>query len=129
MPREFTRAQRVAEVIHHALAQLIREEVPTSPFGMLTVTQVKLSPSLDYAKVYITILNDDEDKIKAVLDLLEESNKHLRHLLAQTVKLRITPQLRFYYDVSQSHARKLTALIDEAVASDKKLNHEGSGRE
>ncbi len=129
MPREFTRAQRVAEVIHHALAQLIREKVPTSPFGMLTVTQVKLSPSLDYAKVYITILNDDEDKIKAVLDLLEESNKHLRHLLAQTVKLRITPQLRFYYDVSQSHARKLTALIDEAVASDKKLNHEGSGRE
>ena len=129
MPREFTRAQRVAEVIHHALAQLIREEVPTATFGMLTVTQVKLSPSLDYAKVYITILNDDEDKIKAALDLLEESNKHLRHLLAQTVKLRITPQLRFYYDVSQSQARKLTALIDEAVASDKKLNHEGPSSE
>lgn len=129
MPREFSRSQRVAEVIHHALAEIIQQEISFAEFGMITVSQVKLSPSLDHAKIYITILNDNKENIEKVLDLLEENNKHLRYLLSHAVKLRITPQLKFYYDTSLNHAIKLSALIDEALESDKKLKKDVEGDE
>ncbi|MBI5448309.1 MAG: 30S ribosome-binding factor RbfA [Gammaproteobacteria bacterium] len=124
MSKEFTRAHRVAEVIHHALAEIIQQEIPSTSFGMITVSQVKLSASLDHARIYVTILNDDKENIKKALDLLEENTKHLRYLLSKKIVLRITPQLKFYYDTSLTHAIKLTALIDEALESDKKLHEE-----
>lgn len=121
MAKEFTRAQRVAELIHHKLASIIQQEIPAHEFGMITVTTVTVCPSLELAKVYITIFDETPEKIKDVLALLERNNKYLRHLLVKQVALRIAPELKFYYDLAQQHARKLSGLIHEAVESDKKL--------
>ncbi|EKD74486.1 MAG: ribosome-binding factor A [uncultured bacterium] len=124
MARTFTRAQRVSELVHHALARLIQRELPSKEFGMITVTQVKVSAGLDHAKVYVTVLQ--EKKAKEALLFLEENNKLLRHLLSKTIQLRIAPQLKFYYDTSLNDARKLTQLIDEAVALDHDLHKDTS---
>lgn len=121
MPKEFSRAQRVAELIHHALARLIQLEVPAHEFGMITVTSVKVSPSLELAKIYVTIFDETPEKISEVLALLESQAKYLRHLLVKEVTLRIAPQLKFYYDISQRDARKISSLIHEALESDKKM--------
>lgn len=127
MPKEFTRAQRVGELVHHALAQYIQQELPYGPFGLITVSRVIMSPALDHAKVYITVLNEEKEHIDEALELLEENNKALRHMLAQNLKLRIAPHLRFYYDSSISRARKLNSLINEAIESDKKLKEGKDG--
>lgn len=120
MPKEFGRHQRVADVIHKALAQIILREIPAGEFGMITISAVKVSAGLDYAKIYITILNETSENIFAVLEMLEENNKFIRHLLSQAVKLRITPQLKFFYDESQTHARHITSLINDVIKGDKK---------
>ena len=71
MPKEFGRNQRVADVIHKALAKIIHRELNAGEFGMITVSAVKVSAALDHAKIYITILNENEENISDVLAFLE----------------------------------------------------------
>ena len=58
MPREFGRNQRVAGFIKQELATLIQRAFPLNDYGMITVTEVDVSPDLKNAKIYVTTLGD-----------------------------------------------------------------------
>lgn len=120
MPKEFSRSSRIADLIQHELAEIIRRELTFPGMGLLTVSTVDVSPDLRNAKVYITALGGDLDQAR----LIAELNRHagfLRHELAGRLTTRSTPKLGFVYDTSVEYGQKLSSLIDRAVAADK--NH------
>ena len=113
MKRPFDRTQRVADLIQKTLAQLL--QFAAEDFKLVTVTGVEMSRDLSYAKVFVTVLADDENEIKKTLKLLNQSAKSLRYQLAQSVKLRIAPELKFVFDDSTARGFRISTLIDSAL--------------
>ncbi|MEY3220971.1 MAG: hypothetical protein RIT27_2328 [Pseudomonadota bacterium] len=112
MPKEFSRTRRVSELIQRELADLIRENIRT--LGMITVSAVKISPDLQQATVYITVLGNHVDEAETVKQLQNQAGM-LRHGLSQRLNLRTTPRLHFLYDESLEYASKINELLYKAA--------------
>lgn len=68
--------------------------------------------------MFVTFFNDNAEEIKASLDVLTEAEGYIRSLLGKRLRARIMPHLRFIYDSSMSEGVRMSALVDQAVASD-----------
>lgn len=113
MTKGYSRIQRVAELIQTSLAEILQRDSEEFNFGIITVTGVDVSHDMSYAKIFISVLEDD--KAKEVIDTLNESSKALRYELAHSVKLRITPELKFVYDDSTVRGNRISSLIQDAL--------------
>ncbi len=113
MPKEFSRSRRIGGLIQRELSDIITRQLRFSKLGLLTVSAVDVSPDLQQAKVYVTLLGDDS-KAEEVIQHLTQQGKHLRHELSQRLKMRGTPRLHFVYDHSVEYGSHLSHLIDLA---------------
>ncbi len=128
--RNYNRTDRVADQIQRELAQLIAYQVKDPRVGMVTITGVDVTREFDHAKVYITVMGADEAGIEETLTGLRKAAGFLRRELGKVIRIRTIPQLHFHYDDSIERGTRLSALIDEAVKSDKRLDDESeSGKE
>jgi ribosome-binding factor A len=112
-----SRSTRVAEQIHHELAQMIAREVKDPRVGMVTLTSVDITPDYAYATVHFTVLPSDEATVARTLEGLRRSAGFLRSQLGRRVRIHTTPEIRFVHDVSVERGVDLSRLIDEANAS------------
>lgn len=124
MAKENSRIRRIADQIQRDLSVLIQQEVKDPRLGMVTINAVKVSRDLSYADIYFTcmVFGDDADADQARREqeqLLTKAAGFLRSMLAQELKLRVMPQLRFHYDEVIETGARLSGLIDEAVRQDK----------
>ncbi len=120
--KQEARLGRVNEEIRKALSQIIDYEVKNpNVTGMISVTKVKVTPDLKYAKVYVSILNAKDNK--QTLEGLKESSGFMRSSLAKKVNLRITPELVFEYDDSIEHGERIDSLLREIKKQDEKFKN------
>lgn len=117
MPKDFSRTERIGEQIHRELAELISREVKDPRVGMVTISGVDVSSDLSHAKVWFTVLGD-EQATAHTLQGLRRAAGFLRRELGKRLSIRLTPELNFVYDDTQARAARLDALIDAAVAED-----------
>ncbi len=117
MNSESHRHVRIADLIQKELSHLIQFSIKDPRLDMVTVSGVNVSKDLSYAKVYITVLGDDEQVAKNI-QILNKAASFLRRELAKTIQLRITPKLKFIYDNSVSQGNRISELIDKAVSDD-----------
>ena len=116
------RQVRVGEQIQRTLAQALIRHAREPVFLKITITGVKMSPDLAYAKVFFSAF--DDSIIKEAQQILQEKTGFLRKILAHDLNLRITPHLQFVHDESISYGRHISELIDEALSRDEKLPKE-----
>jgi ribosome-binding factor A len=119
MPKRFDqntgpsqRQQRVAELVRHALAEVLsrgdlQDDVLTS--HVVTVPEVRMSPDLKLATAYVMPLGGKDER--AVLAALERHRKFLRQEVARRVNLKFAPDLRFRRDESFDEAARIDALL------------------
>lgn len=120
MPREFKRADRVADAVQRSLAQIIQQEVRDPRLGMVNVNSVSVSKDLAIAKVYVTFVGiDSSEDAEASVKILNNASSYVRNLMAKDLNIRTTPKLLFYFDKSTVQSQQLSNLIDKAVAKDK----------
>jgi len=117
--RHSQRAQRVAEQIQRELSQLLRDDVKDPRVGRVTITAVEVSADLSHAKVFVTHLAGREHADEAVR-ALQHTAGFLRTALSHRMQLYSVPQLHFAYDDSIESGMRLSRLIDDAVAGDRK---------
>jgi ribosome-binding factor A len=117
MARDFSRTDRVADAIQRELAQIIQREVKDPRVGMITIAEVKVSKDLAYAKIFVSVIL--EDQAQETVKALNRAAGFLRAALAKKVKIRVMPELTFIYDDTTLKANKLAKLIDEACTKDK----------
>lgn len=111
MNNAFKRTDRVAEMIQRKLSLIIPQEIKDPRLkGLITISAVKVAADLGHAKVYFTVINDDE---QIVLNILNGAASYLRTALARSITLRTVPQLHFIYDESIEYGKRLSRLIDE----------------
>jgi ribosome-binding factor A len=113
MTKGFKREQRINDLIQTTLAEIIQREAKDLRFGMVTLTGVNVSHDLAYAKVFVSVL--EEDKAKETLVALNNAAKYLRYQLANAVELRVTPELKFIYDDSTVRGSRISSLINNAL--------------
>ncbi len=97
---------------------LIREEVKDPRLGMVSVSGVEVSRDMGHARVYISVLGDEEEA-KHSLEVLNHAAGFLRHEVGRRMLIRSVPQLRFIHDRSLEQGARMSALIDEALGSKK----------
>lgn len=112
------RRRRIGNEIQRLLPELIRNEVRDPRVtGLITVTDVDVSPDLAHAKVFVTALGEP-GTIEVTLLGLRHCAPFLRSELARRLRMRTIPELRFVYDASVERGARLSQLIQEAVASE-----------
>lgn len=109
------RGVRVAEQLHHELAELVRAELKDPRVGMVTLTGVDLTPDYAVATVWFTVLPDDEQTVAQTLEGLRRGAGFLRSQIGRRVRIHTTPELRFEHDRSTARGMQMSKLIDDAL--------------
>ena len=98
--------EKINSRILYALSYIIRDEHPDL---IISLTDVKTTPDLEHSDIMVSDLHDDEK----IVDKLNLEARTLRKLLAGSIKLRKTPQIRFFLDRSGSNYQRIDELLDK----------------
>ena len=111
------RQERVAEALLEELGLLISSELtdPRLEDAMVTVTDVKVSPDLGNARVYVQHALPDAQS-RAVLSALQHSASFLRRALMENLQLRVVPELHFTIDVTEKRAQHIEEILSQIAA-------------
>jgi ribosome-binding factor A len=122
------RQLRVGEEIRHALAQMVTQadfRDPDLAGQSITVTEVRVSPDMRNATVFVTPLVGDA---QTIVPALQRASSYIRGQLSSAVKLRHTPSLKFEYDDSFDQAQRIDSLLQNTdSAPDPADREDGNG--
>ena len=108
------RQLRAGELVRHALVEILREEEiadPTLDGVSVTVTEVRMSPDLRHATVFVEPLGGANAG-----EVVEAMNRHARFVrghLGRSIDMRFTPELKFLHDESFNEAARMARLFDD----------------
>lgn len=110
---------RINEEVMKELSNILRDEVkdPRIDAAMTSIVSVEVAPDLKTAKVYVSVLGDEE-KLASTMKGLSASAGFIRRELAHNLNLRNTPELRFLGDRSIEYGVRMAKLIDSTVERD-----------
>jgi ribosome-binding factor A len=113
------RMRRVNEAIREVIGEVASKELKDPRVGFVTVTDVKTSPDLRHARVYVSALDSGghaavESDREATLEGLRSAHGYLQHRVADELQLKHTPVLNFVYDDTPERAERVGELIDAA---------------
>jgi len=130
MAKEFSRTQRVSQQLQKEIAMILQREVRDSRLGMVTISDVEVSRDLSYAKVFVTFLCVGEQTPESSLAALREHEVSIRMMLGKRIRLRLTPEVKFFYDSTLVEGMRMSNLVTDTVAKDKeKKQQSGRGEE
>lgn len=108
------RLNRINEELKRKISNIINYEVTNSNVtGLISVTSVKITPDLRYAKVFVSIINSRNTK--QTLAALKKSAGFIRSRIAQDVNLRVTPELVFELDESIEYGERIDSILEEIM--------------
>ena len=110
----FQRSDRVAEQIRRDIADLIRTELKDPRVGMISLTDVVLTPDYAHAKVFFTTLQSEH--LEEIQTGLKRASGFLRRELGRRIHIHTLPELHFVFDNSLEHGANMSQLIDQANA-------------
>jgi len=123
------RGLRVADQIQRDLSVIISAELKDPRVGMVTLTEVQVTPDYAHAKVFFTTLRDAPDQIQNTLNSLNKAAGFLRMHLGKCLHIHTLPQLHFVHDTSTMNGIAMSKLIDQAIATNSeqdKSEHEAT---
>lgn len=116
MRKNSVKNTRINAEVQRELSTLIREECKDPRIHPLTsVIAAEVAPDLKTAKIYISVLGDEE-ALASTIKGLKSAASHLRSKLARSLNLRNTPELTFVGDCSIAYGVSMSKLIDDVAA-------------
>ncbi len=109
----YKRTDRVNALLQRELGTLISEELRDPRIAFATVTSVETSADLRTARVFVSVLADEEG-VRATMTAVEEARPYLRRELGRRTELRYVPDLTFVSDRSAARATRISKLLREA---------------
>lgn len=105
------RTERINAQLREEISDLLLREVKDPRLeGLVTVTQVEVSPDLAHARVFVSILGQEDEK-RSALTALQSAAPFLRHELLRRLRVRTVPSLSFRLDESMQRAAEITEII------------------
>jgi len=104
------RTDKVASLVKHEVSNILQRNFGLEEYGIITVTEVRMSPDLKIAKIYVSIFGNGSKK-ESTLKVLEEQKHFIRGELGHSVRLKYTPTIQFYLDESLDHAMSIEEIL------------------
>ncbi len=111
------RQKRISELLKEELGRLILREAQDPRLAGVTVTDVEISPDLSQARVFFSLIGDNEEKEDA-REALDHAGGYLRHEIAERLELRRVPQLSFRLDRSIERGQRILDLLYQIEQED-----------
>jgi ribosome-binding factor A len=112
------RHERIAEEILHEVAVMLAGELKDPRIkGLVTATEVQVSPDLRHAKIYVIILGSTEEQ-DSTIQGLEAATGFVRHELAERIGLRRAPDVRFVLDHRAADIQRIEELLHPGLPPD-----------
>jgi ribosome-binding factor A len=105
------RTRRVEEAVRAVLSDAIAKDLKDPRVGFVTITGVKTSPDLRYARVYFSVLGDEHARSRSVAGL-RSAQGFLQRRVAAELTLKHSPTLSFEYDGSVDHGMRISEILD-----------------
>lgn len=118
-----SRAVRVAELVRAEIAQLLAKGLKDPRVGFVSIMAVKMSPDLGYANVYVSVYGSEKE-IKDSLIGLRHSAGWIRRELGRRLKLRLTPEVRFFEDTTLEEVFHLEKVFKDLKDSEEQEANE-----
>ena len=106
------RMRRINEVLREVVGAAISGDLSDPRIGFVTVTSVDTSPDLRTAKVYVSVLGDEEER-EASLSGLRSSHGVIQSRIAAETRMKRTPTVTFHYDDTIEQGVRISQLLDE----------------
>jgi ribosome-binding factor A len=104
--------RRVDEAIRQVIGEAVAGELKDPRVGFVTVTDVRTSPDLSHARVYVSVLGDERRR-NDTLEGLRSAHGYLQRRLASELRLKRTPMLTFIYDDTTDRALRIDTLLHD----------------
>jgi len=108
------RMRRVDEAVRQVVSDAVAQDLKDPRVGFVTVTDVKTSPDLRRARVYVSVLGDRRTR-EASIAGLDSAHGFLQRRVASELRLKNTPELEFVLDETTERAFKLERMIEREL--------------
>ena len=108
------RMRRVDEAVREVVGDAVAHRLKDPRVGFVTVTDVKTSPDLRHARVYVSVLGTPEER-EASLAGLRSAHGYLQGRIASELRLKNTPELEFLFDDTTERAFRIEELLEREV--------------
>lgn len=128
MSKEFSRVDRLSQQMKKEMAVILQREIKDPRLhSMITVSDVEVSRDLSHAKVFVTFLGMDSEKVSDNLKILNDAAGFVRSLIGKRIQARIVPHIRFAFDESLNEGIRMATLVDSARREDER-RRQGAGQ-
>ncbi|MCX8528633.1 MAG: 30S ribosome-binding factor RbfA [Rhodoluna sp.] len=117
---DHARARKLAERIKVLVAEALERAVKDPDLGFVTITDVRVTPDLQHAKIFFTVFGSDEDK-KRSGEIIEKNRGIIRREVGRGLSIRLTPTIEFVTDEVPEVAAHLNDVLAEAKARDEEI--------
>lgn len=107
----YKRSQRLSILLKEEVADIVLHKIKDPRIGFVTVTDVELSEDLRLAKVFVTVLKDEDREL--TLQILNEAKGFVRGEIAKRLRIKIIPTFEFLYDESIDRGFRIDKLLRE----------------
>lgn len=114
----YKRSQRVSDLLREEIAEIIMRRVKDPRLGFVTVTGVDITEDLKIARVYISVLNDEERD--TAIDILNSARSFIRSEVSKRVRMKTIPTIEFRIDESIEYGARIDRLLKEIAEGAKK---------
>ena len=110
------RIDKIENLIKEEISLIFLRKLQDPAFGFLTITNVKVSPDLRIAKVYISVF--EKEKREFVIEKVKATAGFIRTELASRIRIKFVPELKFFIDDSLDYVEKIEGLIKKIHKDD-----------
>ena len=112
------RTERINELLRAEISDLLQRDLKDPRIsGLVSITEVDVSPDLRKAKVFVSVLGEEAEQ-ESTMEAFTAAARYLRQQLTKRLTLRRTPELRFLRDDSLERGAHILALLDQAETNE-----------
>jgi ribosome-binding factor A len=120
------RIDKVEHLIKEEISLIFLHRLSDLNLGFITITNVRLSPDLKIAKIYLSVL--EKEKRTLVLNKIEDKKGYIRTELAHRIRIKFIPELKFFIDDTLDYVEKIEGLIKKIHEDDDNKPDKGSSQ-
>ena len=120
------RIEKLQELIKQEMGKMLLTDLKDPRIGFVTVTDVELTGDLRSAKIFVSIMGDDE-QIKNSLEGLQSALGFIRREIGQRIKIRFTPEISFALDTSLDYGDHIQKLLLQVEGDTKNVDNAQAG--
>ena len=115
---QYKRANRVGDLMKEEISRIIQHELKDPGIGFVTITGVELSDDLKHAKIFYSVLGDEEAK-KESSSALRRACGFVQREMGRRLRLKYTPEIYFLFDPSVEYGARIERLIEKMHQSER----------